>query len=294
MAGKFLYVSNDLGNSINAFTINATTGALSSAGSGIGNGLNLPGGLAVDPTSKFLYTANSGNNTISEFSINQSTGALTGITATPGGFGGLLRPQALTFDPSGSYLYAGNGDSKAGVPAFKYNTVTGALMVIAGSPFLLWGGMSFPWIYEFAFDPTGQRIYASDYASGQLSWATIGAGGALTAQAPLGGCVTSFGIAIDSRNGLYLACDGGPVTLLAFTLNSAGGASPAVPPNYNEALNPFSVTVDPTGQFLFSLDGSLYTYRIGNNGQLTLLGSAALALDPSSPLQFVTTTFATP
>jgi 6-phosphogluconolactonase (cycloisomerase 2 family) len=62
-------------NDVSMYTINATTGVLTSIGV-MATGTN-PVSIAVDPTGKFAYVANSGSNNLSMYSINGATGALT-------------------------------------------------------------------------------------------------------------------------------------------------------------------------------------------------------------------------
>lgn len=81
LQGRFVYVANSgdgVGNvSVSAYTVNATSGALSQiTGSPFASGLN-PIGFAVDDTGKYGYAANDQSGTVSAFSIDQTTGFLT-------------------------------------------------------------------------------------------------------------------------------------------------------------------------------------------------------------------------
>jgi 6-phosphogluconolactonase len=83
--GKFAYVANKGDNTISAYTINATTGALTPIpGSPFAAG-DAPFSVAVDPTGKFAYVTNSYflDNTVSGFTINAVSGALTPIPGSP-------------------------------------------------------------------------------------------------------------------------------------------------------------------------------------------------------------------
>ena len=57
------------------YTINATTGALTSTGM-IAARSN-PTSIAIHPSGKFAYVTNSGSNDVSMYSIDAATGALT-------------------------------------------------------------------------------------------------------------------------------------------------------------------------------------------------------------------------
>ena len=75
-SGKFAYVANVLSNDVSAYTINATTGALTSIGAPVAAGTN-PLSVTVDPSGKFVYVANGASNNVSAYTINATTGVLT-------------------------------------------------------------------------------------------------------------------------------------------------------------------------------------------------------------------------
>jgi len=87
-SGKFAYVANSNSFSVSMYTINATTGVLTSVGA-IGAG-DYPESVAVDPSGKFAYVANFGDHlagipgSVSTYRIN-ADGSLTstGTTAEP-------------------------------------------------------------------------------------------------------------------------------------------------------------------------------------------------------------------
>jgi len=137
--GKFLYVG--LGGTVNAnhfvaaFSIDPSTGVLTTVpGSPFATG-NGPFSVAVDQSGKYLYTANSHDNTISAFTIDATTGALTSVSGSPfatGALGGF--PFALAMDPAGMFLYTANQGSD-NISGLSINATTGTLTSITGSPF---------------------------------------------------------------------------------------------------------------------------------------------------------------
>src|SRR5713226_6640260 len=81
-SGRFAYAASDafsVGETGNVFmyTINATTGALTSIGT-IAAGID-PASVAVDPSGRFAYVANLNSNDVSMYTIDATTGALTSI-----------------------------------------------------------------------------------------------------------------------------------------------------------------------------------------------------------------------
>jgi 6-phosphogluconolactonase (cycloisomerase 2 family) len=141
---RFLYVANpsasnlplqsNTGN-ISAFNIDPNTGALtpiqgSPFASTLGNG---PASLTIDPGGKLLFAMTPGSSySIWCFTIDSTDGHLTAVTSSPFSFtAGTL---FSLIDPSGNYLYIGSQDGTA-IEAYTYNSLTGAPVIVAGSPF---------------------------------------------------------------------------------------------------------------------------------------------------------------
>src|SRR5260370_41817202 len=72
---KFAYVANENSSNVSAYTIDHTTGALTSVpGSPFAAG-SLPSSVAVDPSGNFAYVANCGSNNVSAYSIDSTSAA---------------------------------------------------------------------------------------------------------------------------------------------------------------------------------------------------------------------------
>jgi 6-phosphogluconolactonase (cycloisomerase 2 family) len=171
--GKFLYLAdgNNVGGlpgpSISAFSIDATSGALTPVtGSPFGLA-DVPKFLAIDRTGKYLYVTAPENDTILGFSI-ASDGSLAQLTGSPFAAGG-LNPQDIAVSPDGKFVFvADNGDvdipTDGSVSAFTLNSGTGALTAVAGSPFT--GG---PNPKRLAADPSGKFLYVTNEDSDNMS-----------------------------------------------------------------------------------------------------------------------------
>jgi len=121
--------------SISAISIDPNTGALtpiqgSPFASTLGNG---PASLTIDPGGKLLFAMTPGSSySIWCFTIDSTDGHLTAVTSSPFSFtAGTL---FSLIDPSGNYLYIGSQDGTA-IEAYTYNSLTGAPVIVAGSPF---------------------------------------------------------------------------------------------------------------------------------------------------------------
>jgi 6-phosphogluconolactonase (cycloisomerase 2 family) len=146
-SGNFLYVIvSGEGTAVQTFSINPTTGALSSTDSFVDLGQN-PQGIDVDTIDDFLFVANNGSTaaagrvdgSIQVFHIDAATGALTQVLGSPftttGG-----NPLQPAVDRSCKYLYVTNNNVPGGtaadyVLAFAIDPITGNLTAVPGSPF---------------------------------------------------------------------------------------------------------------------------------------------------------------
>ena len=125
-SGKFLYVINEMGSSVTAFSFDAGTlrnlGTVSTLPKEF-KGNNDAAEIAVHPTGTFLYGSNRGHDSIAVFSIDPAAGTLTPVeyASTRGN-----TPRNFAIDPTGSYLLAANQDSNS-VVAFRIDAKTGRL-----------------------------------------------------------------------------------------------------------------------------------------------------------------------
>lgn len=118
--GKFAYVSNLTSKDVSMFTIDTTTGGLTSIGTiTVGGGL-----IAIHPSGKFVYVANSAGS-VSIYGINATTGNLTFMgttgTAAPG--------SSIAMHPSGKFAYVTNVGSNS-VSMYSIDGATGAFTLI--------------------------------------------------------------------------------------------------------------------------------------------------------------------
>ena len=91
----FAYVVNYSSDDVWAYTINATTGALTPMGAPVAAGTN-PSSIAVDPSGKFAYVSNNVSNDVSAYRINATTGALSSVgPRVPAG----TNPRRVTVHP---------------------------------------------------------------------------------------------------------------------------------------------------------------------------------------------------
>jgi 6-phosphogluconolactonase (cycloisomerase 2 family) len=127
--GKFLYTSNLSSSSLSAYSIDASTGALTIFANYTGNGLGGPFKGTIDPTGTSFYVANNSSNTVSHYTINPATGVLTFVAnySPPSGGTGTT---AVVLDSTGTHAYV-TASSGNVLELFNRNTATGALTWVA-------------------------------------------------------------------------------------------------------------------------------------------------------------------
>src|ERR1700730_7424562 len=169
----FAYVANQGSNDVSAYTINATTGALTPVtGSPFAAGVRAFS-VTVSPNGQVAYVANYASNDVSAYTINATTGALTPVTGSP--FAGGGGPVSVTVSPNGQFAYTANYDSGS-VSAYTINATTGALTPVTGSPFA--AGVQ---AFSVTVSPNGRFAYVANLLSSNISVYTINATtGALT------------------------------------------------------------------------------------------------------------------
>jgi len=104
-SSHFAYVANCASNNVSMYTINTTTGDLTSTSTISAGPVNPPFGtgpqsVTADPSGKFAYVANSVGS-VFMYTINASTGDLTSTGTIAAG----TSPIAVVVDPSGMFAY---------------------------------------------------------------------------------------------------------------------------------------------------------------------------------------------
>jgi 6-phosphogluconolactonase len=280
---------------VSAYTIDGTTGVLTAVpGSPFPAG-GEPASVTVDPSGQFAYVANQTSANVFAYTIDGTTGALTGAT----GASGLDSPGSVTVDPSGQFAYVANFSSNGTVSAFTVDQTTGALTPVPGSPF-----SAGRWPYSVTVDPTGQFVYTANYThlsdGGNVAAFTIDrTTGALTpvAGAPFTAGELPRSVTVDPTGSFaYVAnftSNSVPGNVSAFTIDGTTGALTEVAGSpFIAGTGPTSLTVDPTGQFVYlsncgspcgSGGGTVSAFTIdGTTGALTAIPGSPFPAGPHS------------
>ena len=269
---NFLYASNAGSNTISAFTIEPTSGVLTSVGSPFATGrYNNPNAsgisLAATPDAKFLY-AGTTDGYITVFSINSSTGALSTV-GSPVVAGGFM--SSMKVSPDGKFLvmafYLYN---QVGVFAIQSD---GTLLAVANSPFTLKSGTG----YGTGIDincagnllftgRSGPDIDVLNIASdGQLSelsnspFSTSAASNQVVVLSPDDATLFSSNQGDNSVSAFAVGSDGS-LTLPGTTVGAG-----------SSALYPGGLAVNQEGTFLYGADNNAAVSTFGVGGSTPLI-----------------------
>jgi 6-phosphogluconolactonase len=217
---RFLFVANTAANSISAFSLDSSSGVLTSlAGSPFSTGTgSAPTALALDTLSNFLYVTASGISKVLAFSI-ASGGGLTPIAGSPFPCG--QNPNGIGITPRDAFLYTANfGDNS--ISAFSINASNGALNPITGSPFEVGAGPS-----SAAIDPAGLFLYVTNSVDDTVSGFNIeGAIGSLAnvPGSPFATASQPGGAVVDGLGKFLWVANQGSDAVSGYRINRANGS----------------------------------------------------------------------
>jgi len=292
--GKFAYVAN-AGCSggtgyVSMYTINPTTGALTSIAPPVTSQDVISNSVTVDPSGKFVYETSVGDDFSSDgalviYAINTTTGALTPTGGISGNCPGLCVPLSVAVDPSSKFAYVPNGDGTVPntVAMYSINATTGALTSTGVTDVQGFAA-------AVAVDPSGKFAYvvtrSGPPSAGNVSAYTINATtGALVLVGTVAAGINPASMVVDPTGKFAYVTDFSPDELLMYTINAATGALTSIG-TIAAGNGPFSLAVDPAGKFAYatnsiSNDVSMYTINV-TTGALTSIGTIATGQSPSS------------
>ena len=149
------YVANAGDNTVSAYAVNATSGALASVGAPVGTGRS-PHAIVGTQDRQYIFVGNEGSNDISVFAVNLASGALTAVPGSPFAVGTDPKALALYRGLRGTYLYVANAGSDT-VSAFAVDTSSGSLAPLSPANFATGKGPS-----SIAIDPNRGIIYVAN------------------------------------------------------------------------------------------------------------------------------------
>lgn len=272
-----VYVANaktSTTSTISGFTIG--TGTLTAVN---GSPLTLnyiPVAMTISPNNSYLYVA--GPSSINVYSIN-SDGSLTQVNG-----GAVISVASLDISPDGQWLFG--LDQLANVlDEFQINSSTGVLTPVASniqydipSGTTSWSRM----MVKVA--PTGNYVFAALGVIGDVVFSLDTTTGVTTRaqQLTLNSSSTSDNaLAIDSTtSNLYIARSGTNGGVAVYSIGANGKLNSISGSPFAAGSQPFSVTLDTTGKYLYVAnrnDDTISGYSIGTTAALTALSGSPYA-----------------
>jgi 6-phosphogluconolactonase (cycloisomerase 2 family) len=254
--GRFAYVANRGSNTVSAYAINATTGALTEV---TGSPFKVPGAkqlyqTVIDPSGSYLYAVDVSGNQLFGAVINQNTGALSAIPGSPFATG--RQPVSLTFDYSGSFVYVANYTDGT-ISGYALTFASGLLTPLAASPFAVPGTAPGP--RQIA--RSGSFLFVANEAASNIAVFSIAASTGTLAQgipgSPFATDTGPHSLAIGSAGSnsavLYTANAGASNagSISAFTVDLATGVLSPVAGNPQPIPVVNNVAIDTRAKFLF-------------------------------------------
>jgi 6-phosphogluconolactonase len=127
-SGNFVFVDNELENSVGVYQYDKAKGSLtevelkSTVPAGFSE-QSYPAEVMVSATGDYLYVTNRGHDSVAIFKIDQNTGRLTSIGFEPTGG---KNPRGAVIDPSGRFMLVANMDSN-NIAVFQIDAESGKL-----------------------------------------------------------------------------------------------------------------------------------------------------------------------
>lgn len=247
-SSKFLYVVNSIEASVHGFSIDGSTGRLSSVGPAVAAD-DAPLYAAATPDGKFLYVANAGTDAIgvSGYRIEPSTGVLTPTDPAEFPTSGDSQPVGIAVDPTSTRVYTANSQT---VSAFAINETTGALLDVPGTP------VSVPiasQLVALAITPDGRSLYVTDVLNNRIWEFGMNSSGLpvlLDSFASTGS--DPEGVTVDPTGKFAYVANWLSNSVFQFTIAPQGGVlrpSGTTPMEAN--CGPQELRVDPSTRFLF-------------------------------------------
>ena len=203
---------------------------------------------------------------------------------------------ALAMDPKGEYLYASAAAGAGAVAAFIIDQTSGALTPVHGSPFILPVGSCNPNAdfcqegpTDLAIAPTGNYLYGAlgvesamagfviDRSTGALSnlpgspYPEQNSFGNFCPFDAFGSCPYSWTMSMDPSGKFVYLADMDFNQFSIFSLNTSTGVptyAGATPGAQAGICIPYTVDVDPSGTFVYSLGGTTNGCTSGTNAVL--------------------------
>lgn len=295
---EYAYVTNAADNTLSAYTVDASTGALTVIGTPTATGASPYAivGLDAGAGTRYVFVGNEGSNDVSAFAVNPTTGALTAVPGSP--FAAGTDPQAMALNSPILYvaLYVANAGSD-NMSVYGIDATTGALAPLSPGPATVATGKSPTSIVVVPYN--GVTFVANHGGSNDISAFNYDLTPVPGSPFPAGGNPLSLALGAGG-NFLYSANpDATNPSISGFSIDPASGA--LTPLSGSPFPLPVShyIATDQTGAYLYVTSGAnVVGYSIdATTGALTTLAgfpvsaganAHSISIDPTNQFLYVT------
>ena len=269
-----VYVANGTTGTLAGFSI-ANSKLTAVNGSPLSLGFT-PVSVVVSRNNNFVYVAGLGS--IYRYTIN-SDGSLS--TPSTGATVAAVSVAAMDISPDGQWLFGLDTISNV-VDEFQIDSSTGALSVIASPSYTPASGTVIRRTVNVS--PSGDLVVIALGTAGDVVFTLNTTTGSLVNSqtlAPVSTTTSDNALAIDSTSSyLYIARSGTGGGVAVYKIGAGGALSPISGSPFAAGNQPFSITLDTTGKFVYVAnrqDGTISGYSIGTNAVLTALTGSPYA-----------------
>jgi len=248
--GSFLYIGNQIANTISAFTSDINGKLTPVVGSPFNNGFSP---TQIYNHGKNLFVTNTNDDNVSSYLVDNLTGVLTPAAGSPFATG--VNPHGVFAD--NNFVYVVNETSNT-VSVFSYVSATGVLTQVAGSPFATGNGPNsvVKNIYNFLFITNSTSNSVTVFSVNTLS-------GFLT---PVAGSPFAVGVSptsiIETNNGVCVA-NTGAASISVFSVDTTGFMSEVIGSPYATGNYPSQLLLDPNNySFIYCVNSSDNTISV--------------------------------
>lgn len=311
---KYAYVANKYSNTVSPYSINATSGVLTSSGAAEPTGFG-PSSVAVDAAGKFAYVTNQTSASVTAYSI--ASGVLAALPDVDSGTAGTqtsipteLTPTAIKIHPSGNFAYVVNQGNNS-VSAYRLDAASGVARIDSdgGTAGIQTSIPAKSGPISIAIHPEGGYAYVANAVSGDISVFSIdngisgvGATGTLTAidangpivagtypfvNLGIGAIPYSVAVSPDGKH-LYVANGAGGVNgvfhyAISAIATTEEGALTSAPTTIPAGTTPRSVAVHPTGLYAYVVNSGSSDISVFDINPVTGVLTAKTDVDAGTP-----------
>ena len=280
-----LFVTTQGDSLVSGFTIDLSTGKLSTGAAGVATG-SIPSAMILAPSGNALFVTNGAANSISAYTV-KSDGTLSAASGTQATG---TTPVGMAMDAAGHFLFVANQGQQidpASSTISVFSIQDTALTPAPGSPFPTAAPLapSGTGPAAVAVTPDGKFLFVANQFDNTVTEFSVNASGVLTRLLSIPVGTAPSALAITPDGGLLYVANSGSSTVSAFAVcnqivtncsiptSPDGSLTPVSNSPFSVGLDPVSIAVTPDGKLLYVVNrrsNQISEFKVGTaTGVLT-------------------------